>query len=101
MRKRRKAISRLKVSSDEWCDNESQLRSAATDYFKVLFALNGPPPAPYPISGCFPALDADVSGSLTRIPLDVEIKDALFSMAPHKAPGAWGFAPLCPASCCN
>ncbi|KAL4387505.1 hypothetical protein GQ457_09G007330 [Hibiscus cannabinus] len=79
IRKRRKAISRLKVNSDEWCDNESLLRSAATNYFKDLFALTGPPPAPYPISGCFPALDVVVSsGSLTRIPLDVEIKDALF-----------------------
>ncbi|KAL4387430.1 hypothetical protein GQ457_09G007220 [Hibiscus cannabinus] len=78
IRKRRKAISRLKVNSDEWCDNESLLRSAATNYFKDLFALTGPPPAAYPISGCFPALDVVVSGSLTRIPLDVEIKDALF-----------------------
>ncbi|KAL4312561.1 hypothetical protein GQ457_01G003990 [Hibiscus cannabinus] len=69
-RRRRQTISKLKLGSDDWCDNDDQLRSAATAYFSDLFTITGPPPIPFPVSNCIPALDADTSNSLARIPLD-------------------------------
>ncbi|KAK9007277.1 hypothetical protein V6N11_051106 [Hibiscus sabdariffa] len=80
----------LKDESGVWCDDDAQLRTAATTYFSSLFAVTDSAPVLYPISGYFPPIDEAVCSSLGSIPLDQEIKDALFSMAPLKAPGLDG-----------
>ncbi|KAK8696773.1 hypothetical protein V6N13_001900 [Hibiscus sabdariffa] len=54
----------------------------ATTYFSDLFVIIGPPLEPFLISGLFPTLDEAVHTSLATIPLGIEIKVAIFSMAP-------------------
>ncbi|KAL4296187.1 hypothetical protein GQ457_12G022690 [Hibiscus cannabinus] len=89
-RRRRSNIIILKIGSSNWCDDNAQLRVATTTFFSSLFAVTDSPPEPFPISGYFPMIDSSVYSSLCAIPLDMEIKEALFSMAPLKAPGIDG-----------
>ncbi|KAK8597263.1 hypothetical protein V6N12_065736 [Hibiscus sabdariffa] len=60
----------------------TEARLHATTYFSDLFVIIGPPLEPFLISGLFPTLDEAVHTSLATIPLGIEIKVAIFSMAP-------------------
>ncbi|KAL4353703.1 hypothetical protein GQ457_06G025370 [Hibiscus cannabinus] len=48
-RRRRSNITCLKIGSGEWCDDNAQLRVAATAFFSSLFAVTDSPPVPAPI----------------------------------------------------
>ncbi|KAK8671251.1 hypothetical protein V6N13_037851 [Hibiscus sabdariffa] len=87
LKRRRKSICSLRINDGEWCDDESTLREVVVSYYAGLFSTNGSPPLMFPISGLFPSISDGDFTSLDSIPQDSEIKEALFVMAPLKAPG--------------
>lgn len=62
-------------------------------YFQHLFSAPGTI-NPWPIQGAFPAVLGDVLSLIHADFLDCEIKEAVFSMGPLKAPSPDGLHPL-------
>ncbi|KAK8663208.1 hypothetical protein V6N13_025087 [Hibiscus sabdariffa] len=76
---RRKNITMLKIDSNEWCNDQVRLRAAASTFFTRLFAATTPSPGLFPISGLFLLLEVAPYTALSSTPIELEIKDALFS----------------------
>ncbi|KAK8615041.1 hypothetical protein V6N13_068827 [Hibiscus sabdariffa] len=66
--------------------HQARLREAASTFFAALFTASTTPSEAFPISGFFPPLEDASYSALSSMPNDNEIKEALFSMAPLKAP---------------
>ncbi|KAE8725849.1 hypothetical protein F3Y22_tig00008013pilonHSYRG00071 [Hibiscus syriacus] len=73
------SIRMIKLNDGEWCDNDDDLRAAATEHFSGLFSDRSRSTCTFPILDCFPKLSAAD-----------EIRALLNSVAPLKAPGVDG-----------
>ncbi|XP_038997979.1 uncharacterized protein LOC120123032 [Hibiscus syriacus] len=80
--RRANRIYSLQSSTGEWCSDINTLRQEVSSYFQELFSIHDEVHGTYPVSGHFP------KSGITAKPL--EIKDALFDMAPLKSPRADG-----------
>ncbi|GAU43826.1 hypothetical protein TSUD_399190 [Trifolium subterraneum] len=89
-RRRKNNIVMLKDEQGQWVEDIQQLQSLVNDFYKQLFALNNRCNWSQ-TSITFPHLDAEVIRNLAGPVQDQEIKYAMFSMSPWKAPGPDGF----------
>lgn len=93
IRRRRNKIAGLDINGI-WCTNEGVLQNEALLYFKQVFQSNDFC-NPYSLSiNCFPSISQQLQ-PLLILPVSLdEVKNALFSMGPYKAPGPDGFQPI-------
>ncbi|KAL4362829.1 hypothetical protein GQ457_04G015580 [Hibiscus cannabinus] len=89
-RKIRNHIVSLQLPDGTWCDDEQVLRTQAASFFWSLFSDPDVSSGSYSISDCFPPMPRPYMDSLAVVPLPQEVRDALCSMAPLKAPGPDG-----------
>lgn len=93
IRRRRNKISALCIDGI-WCSDEEILQREALSFFKNLF---NSPDRSDPTSlklNCIPQIDHSLQALLLQPVSFREVKDALFSMNPYKAPGVDGFQPI-------
>ncbi|KAK8704418.1 hypothetical protein V6N13_048040 [Hibiscus sabdariffa] len=79
-RTRKKVVQSLKLSDMDWCSNHDQLRDAATVFFTTLFDIEAGTPPLLLLRGLFPPIPANAHDSLVGLPVELEIKEALFEM---------------------
>ncbi|GAU34270.1 hypothetical protein TSUD_321160 [Trifolium subterraneum] len=91
-RKRRNNVNMLKNDSGQWVDDVFQIRNLATDFYRRLFADNQISRAWHNTSITYPVLDTVVMNQLAAPICEGEVKKAVFSMHPWKAPGPDGFS---------
>lgn len=84
-RKRSNQIEGLKINSNEWCFEDEPLKRHVVDFFLKLFSLDSPIIGQLPCRGCFLRLSLVDIRALKWDVSDIEIRNALFGMAPLKA----------------
>lgn len=93
IRRRRNKITSLKIDG-EWCSDEQILHREAHNFFKKLF-MSSDHCDPDSLKLHFiPHISQDLYDLLLKPVSQREVKDALFSMDPYKAPGPDGFQPI-------
>ncbi|MCH90244.1 RNA-directed DNA polymerase (Reverse transcriptase), partial [Trifolium medium] len=90
-RRRRNNVIMLKNESGQWVDDVVQLQNLATDFYKKLFADNQINRQWHNTSVTYPMLDTLMMNKLAAPICVEEVKKAVFSMHPWKAPGPDGF----------
>ncbi|KAK4262491.1 hypothetical protein QN277_028046 [Acacia crassicarpa] len=94
IRSRRNKILMLKDEFGRWVSNENELRSLVTSHFKNIYCSDPQDAMRLATRSTFPVIGQQKLCELSAIPLNDEIKAALFSMGTYKAPGIDGFPPL-------
>lgn len=87
IRRRKNRIMALKVEG-EWCEDPKTLKQLAVSYFNNLFAEVDV--IPNTSQNDFPVITDAEKRVLASTPTAMEILDAVFAMAPFKAPGPDG-----------
>lgn len=90
-RKRKNHITKLRDSSGQWCE-DTNLEDLITNYFSDIFTSRGAHIGEE-LDGLHQKVTAADNDTLTRPFTFEEVKLAVFSMAPDKAPGPDGFNP--------
>lgn len=91
--RRRNKVSSLQINGD-WCTDDELLKKEATTFFKSLFQSSDTcMPASLALT-TIPHISQELHDVLLRPVTRREVKDALFSMDPYKAPGPNGFQPI-------
>lgn len=90
-RRRRNKIQALKLSDGEWCYDEDKVNSEVVGFLKKnLYTDFDLPLEMYSVKDGFPVLELSLQDSLSRQVTIQEVHEALFEMAPLKAPGVDG-----------
>lgn len=90
-RRRRNKIVTLKNDQGLWVEDESDLKGLVNDYYQNLFELRSPWCTWIETGITFPMLEAKDLQVMSRSLEDTEVKEAVFSMSPSKAPDPDGF----------
>ncbi|PNX94494.1 ribonuclease H, partial [Trifolium pratense] len=90
-RRRQNKILMLRDSNGEWIEDADALKQMANDFYKALFSNNEHDVQWQPTNISFPRLSDDEVQEISGEIDDEEIKRAVFSMSPWKAPGPDGF----------
>ncbi|PNX98271.1 RNA-directed DNA polymerase, partial [Trifolium pratense] len=93
VKKRNKAIEMLQNEEGEMETDPAVLDNMTTSYFAKLYKAAGDLSL-WSLRGCFPRLSQDDINQIETLPLDCEIKEAIFSMGPLKSPGPDGLHPI-------
>ncbi|KAK5786060.1 hypothetical protein PVK06_040687 [Gossypium arboreum] len=86
-RRKSNHILALRISSGEWCSDQSILSAEAARFFEKLYG-EIPTPMSAPPLNIFPRITDQNFDFLNKPILNDDIKKALFDMAPLKAPGS-------------
>lgn len=86
----RNKITSLRRESGEWVTEIEELRNMLQDYYSFIFKPDSSWEVDMKESGSFPMLFEEIFSSLNAPYSETEIKQALFDMAPFKAPGPDG-----------
>ncbi|KAG8473137.1 hypothetical protein CXB51_035140 [Gossypium anomalum] len=89
-RRKSNRILALRISSGEWCSDQSILSAKAVRFFEKLYGEIPTPMSAAPLN-IFPRISDQNFDFLNKPILNDEIKKALFDMAPLKAPGSDGY----------
>jgi hypothetical protein len=81
----------LKNDSGQWVDDVVQLQSLANEFYKKLFADSQMNRSWFNTSVLYPVLDTEVMNKLSITICAAEVRNAVFSMHPWKAPSPDGF----------
>ncbi|KAK2417953.1 hypothetical protein QL285_040194 [Trifolium repens] len=90
-RRRRNKILMLKNDQNIWVENEEELKLMVNDYYKSLFARPDHNIQWHQTRYSYPGIGEEEYDALKRNITNIEVKNALFAMAPWKAPGPDGF----------
>ncbi|XP_071916215.1 uncharacterized protein [Coffea arabica] len=93
-RMRRNRMSNVQRDDGTWTTNERELREEVASYYKQLFDSQGTEGVEDILRGIPNTISNQMNVNLTRTITEAEIKSALFSMNPNKAPGPDGQTPL-------
>ncbi|XP_024038358.1 uncharacterized protein LOC112097385 [Citrus clementina] len=85
-RRRRNRVGMIKNDVGQWIHDEADIKAHAISYFYNLYMKEGGVHVQYPFTLDFSLIDNCVLNSLSRIVDDVEIRDAVFSISPIRAP---------------
>lgn len=89
-RRRRNRIEAIQDNSGNWLYDEDAIRRHVVEYFYSLFHSENSIYQAYHVPNLFPSFEAHWLDGVVRPVLDEEIKRAIFSMKPLKAPGMDG-----------
>ncbi|XP_027148760.1 uncharacterized protein LOC113749274 [Coffea eugenioides] len=91
-RRKRNTITTLQKEGGGWCDSEEEVLGEITGYFGNLFTSSNPE-ASTSIFQCIPQVITDhMNSQLIRPITELEVKKAVFSLHPNKAPGPDGMS---------
>ena len=93
-RRARNRITKLKNSMGVWVETEEGIEQLAVEYFEELFETSNPGDFEESIWFITETVTEDMNAVLTAQITDTEIKDAVFSINPEKAPGPDGMTSL-------
>nr|XP_027122295.1 uncharacterized protein LOC113739247 [Coffea arabica] len=89
-RRRKNRMLNIQREDGTWTKNEEELGKEVADYYRVLFSSSGSEGLAEILSGIPLTITTEMNDKLTKEVSDIEIKSALFSMNPNKAPGQDG-----------
>ncbi|XP_074314802.1 uncharacterized protein LOC141650968 [Silene latifolia] len=93
-RKRRNAIKGIEDNGGQWRTDEGEITNVIEEYFNQLFCSSNPSGLE-DVLRCIPeVISPEMNAVLDRPLCDDEVKSALFSMHPNKAPGPDGMHAL-------
>ncbi|KAK5819969.1 hypothetical protein PVK06_025009 [Gossypium arboreum] len=81
----------LKIDGTGWCYDDEVIKSHAIEYFSKLYIVEQYSIENFPVQGRFPKLEDCLLSVLNVVVTMDEVRQAVFSMAPLKAPGVDGF----------
>nr|XP_027088506.1 uncharacterized protein LOC113709853 [Coffea arabica] len=87
-------IRKLQREDGSWTENEEEVVSEISDYFQKLFTCGDRRDMSEVLEGIPCSITHEMNAKLTKPIEKKEIKNALFSMQPEKAPGQDGMPPL-------
>jgi hypothetical protein len=90
-RRRRNNVLMLKNENGQWIEEVEQLQGMVNEFFQIFFSANHNRSEWFNTEISFPILEEDDISKLALPVQNDEIKSALFSMSPWKAPGPDGF----------
>ncbi|KAH9798495.1 reverse transcriptase domain-containing protein [Citrus sinensis] len=90
VRMRRNKIEAIQDNSGNWLYNAEEIRKHAVGYFSALFTSEAASQQAYLVPNYFPTSEAFDLDCVDNPVLEAEIKNAVFSMKPFKAPGTNG-----------
>jgi hypothetical protein len=90
-RRRRNKILILKNDQNDWVENEEDLKNMVNGYYQSLFARPDNNIQWRQTKYSYPNIGEEEYASLKENINNIEVKNALFAMAPWKAPGPDGF----------
>ena len=90
VRRRRNRIEAIQDNSGNWLYNAEEIRKHAVGYFSTLFKSEAASHQAYLVPNYFPTSEAFDIDCVDNPVLEAEIKSAIFSMKPLKAPGTDG-----------
>ena len=93
-RRRKNRMLNIQREDGTWTNSEEELRMEVADYYRGLFSSSGSEGITEILHGIPPTITTEMNAKLTREVDEMEIKSALFSMNPNKAPGQDGMSPL-------
>lgn len=93
-RRSRASISRIKDANGVWVEGNTNISNTIVNYFQTIFKSSEPDIHIQDLDIITPTISDEENQNLVRDVSLEEIKDALFSMDPNKAPGPDGFTPL-------
>lgn len=94
IQRRRKKVTMLKNDVGEWVADSETLKTMAQEYFQRLYQLEETTTHRYNISGLFPLIPNALMQALAAPVTMLEVKQAVFDMAPLKSPGIDGLHAL-------
>ncbi|KAH9666673.1 reverse transcriptase domain-containing protein [Citrus sinensis] len=89
-RRRQNQIAMLKDEHDNWIEDVDIIKAHAVTFFKNLYTKELGEHIPYPLVSMFPRVDEMNLGKLNAEVCEDDIREAIFSMHPLKAPGIDG-----------
>ena len=89
-RRRQNQIVMLKDEHGNWIEDVDIIKAHAVTFFKDLYTKEPGEHIPYPLVSMFPKVDEINLGKLHAEVCEDEIREAIFSMHPFKAPGIDG-----------
>lgn len=92
-RRKRNNISTLQKENGTWCESEGEIEGEINAYFNKLFTSNNPKHFDTILSGIPQVITGQMNNKLTRPVSEMEVKKAVFSLHPNKAPGPDGMTP--------
>ncbi|XP_027171528.1 uncharacterized protein LOC113771107 [Coffea eugenioides] len=87
-------IRNLQRENGSWTENEEEVVTEMSEFFKELFNSGGRSDMSEILEGISHSITQEMNDKLTKAVEKEEIHDALFSMHPEKAPGQDGMSPL-------
>ncbi|XP_071921851.1 uncharacterized protein [Coffea arabica] len=93
-RRRRNRMLNIQRDDGSWTKSEEELGKEVAEYYRVLFASSGCEGLGEILNGIPTTITTEMNARLTQEVEEKEIKSALFSMNPNKAPGQDGMNPL-------
>ena len=89
-RRKRNHFSTLQKEDRKWCDSENEVEEEISSYFQKLFTSTYPEQFDTILQGISPSITNQMNLRLIRPIFELEIKKAIFSLHPNKAPGPDG-----------
>lgn len=92
MNKRRRFnhICSLKLEDGSWCYDEDKIKQEVISFYRRLYTEDGTACGAFRLRNAFPLMDVEWVFVLSKDVSSQEVHDALFEMAPLKAPGIDG-----------
>ncbi|XP_071939813.1 uncharacterized protein [Coffea arabica] len=89
-RRRRNNISCLKKGDGTWCDSEQEVANEIQGYFQELFTSSNPQQIESTLRDIPLVITDQMNEMLVRPVSELEVRNAVFSLQPNKAPGPDG-----------
>ena len=93
-RRKRNNISTLQRENGTWCESEGEVGDEINVYFEKLFTSSNPRQVDAILSGIPQVITAQMNNKLTKPVSEMEVRKAVFSLHPNKAPGPDGMTPF-------
>ena len=93
-RRRRNTISVLQKSGGDWCKSGKDIEEEIEGYFRGLFTSSNPQLFDTVLEGIPQVITRQMNQRLVRPVSEEEVRKAVFSLHPNKAPGPDGMTPI-------
>mgnify|MGYP004706984917 FL=1 len=93
-RRRKNRMLNIQRENGTWTNSEEELGKEVANYYRILFTSSGCEGIDEILSGLPSTITTEMNDKLTKEVDELEIKTALFSMNPNKAPCQDGMTPL-------
>ena len=93
-RRKKNSISALQRDDGTWCESEEEVEGEINEYFEKLFTSSNPRQFDAILRGIPQVIIDQMNRKLTKPVSEMEVRKAVFSLHPNKAPGPDGMTPF-------